>query len=77
LTNDMLHHNVDYAPYEGKPVNNWPRYTIIRGQVVWDRDGGGVVGQKNFGQFVKRQKSSLHDMWDNVDEEGPFDLESL
>ncbi|OQN95972.1 hypothetical protein B0A48_17915 [Cryoendolithus antarcticus] len=39
LTNEMLHHNVDYTPYEGKPLTQWPRYTILRGNVMWDRDG--------------------------------------
>jgi dihydropyrimidinase len=59
LTNDMLHHNCDYTPYEGYHVSQWPRYTIIRGKVVFDRDNGGVVVEKGFGQFVKRGASSL------------------
>ncbi|KAH7308440.1 D-hydantoinase [Stachybotrys elegans] len=54
ITNSMLHHDVDYTPYEGKRVQNWPRYTILRGNVVWDRDGGGIVSEKGVGQFVKR-----------------------
>ncbi|KAH8674029.1 dihydropyrimidinase [Xylariales sp. PMI_506] len=77
VTNDMLHHDVDYTPYEGKSINNWPRYTIIRGRVVWDYSGGGIVGEKGYGQFIKRGKSTLNGIWDTVDEEGPFDLESL
>ena len=24
LGNDMLHHNVDYTPYEGMQLNAWP-----------------------------------------------------
>jgi dihydropyrimidinase len=59
LTNDMLHHNVDYSPYEGKSFAQWPRYTILRGKVVWDRDGGGLVGAKGYGQFLKRGQSCL------------------
>ncbi|KAI1640243.1 D-hydantoinase [Biscogniauxia mediterranea] len=77
LTNAMLHHNVDYTPYEGRVLNNWPRYTILRGRVVWDRDGGGIVGEKGYGRFVKRRESSLNDVWKTVEEEGPFDLEKL
>lgn len=77
VTNSMLHHNVDYTPYEGRDVGNWPRYTILRGKVVWDRDGAGIVGSKGYGQFIKRQQSMLNDIWDTVDEEGPFDLEAL
>lgn len=77
LTNDMLHHDVDYSPYEGKPISNWPRYTILRGKVVWDRDNGGIVGSKGYGQFIKRQSSSLNGIWKTVDRQGNFDLEAL
>ena len=77
LTNSMLHHDCDYTPYEGRTVGNWPRYTILRGSVVWDRDNGGVVGKKGFGQFVKRKSGVLNDVWKTVDEEGQFDLEKL
>ncbi|KAH7303874.1 aminohydrolase [Stachybotrys elegans] len=57
LTNDLLHHNVDYTPYEGKTMSQWPRYTLVRGEVVWDRDNGGIVGSRGYGQFVKRESS--------------------
>ncbi|KAI1180925.1 hypothetical protein F4777DRAFT_179019 [Nemania sp. FL0916] len=77
LINEMLHHNVDYTPYEGRPLHNWPRYTILRGNVVWDRDGEGIVGDKSYGQFLKRDECSLNRVWQTVDEEGPFDLEKL
>ncbi|KAI1500467.1 hypothetical protein F5X99DRAFT_235987 [Biscogniauxia marginata] len=77
LTNDLLHHDVDYTPYEGRTMTNWPRYTILRGRVVWDRDGGGIVGEKGYGRFIKRGESSLNDVWRTVDEEGSFDLEKL
>ena len=59
LTNSMLHHANDYTPFEGKEVNNWPRYTILRGEVCWDRDGAGLASKKGYGEFVKRGKSSL------------------
>ncbi|KAK0610159.1 putative allantoinase [Bombardia bombarda] len=54
ITNGMLHHATDYTPFEGRKVGNWPRWTVLRGRVVWDRDGGGVVGEKGYGEFVKR-----------------------
>ncbi|RLL93205.1 hypothetical protein CFD26_101474 [Aspergillus turcosus] len=57
ITNDMLHHNVDYTPFEGRTVSQWPRYTLIRGEVVWDRDNGGIVGKPGYGQFIKRERS--------------------
>jgi dihydropyrimidinase len=59
LKNEMLHHNVDYTPYEGRTMKQWPRYTILRGKVVWDKDHGGLVGNKGYGQFVKRGVSAL------------------
>ncbi len=77
LQNDILHHDVDYSPYEGRTISNWPRYTILRGQVVWDRDNGGIVGKKGFGQFVKRQESSIAGIWKTVEVQGKFDLEQL
>lgn len=58
LKNEMLHHNVDYTPYEGRSMKQWPRYTILRGEVVWDRDGGGLVGGKG-GKFLERGPSTL------------------
>ena len=59
LTNSMLHHNVDYTPYEGRTMKQWPRYTVLRGQVVWAKDEGGLIGKKGYGQFLKRGVSSL------------------
>jgi len=59
LDNKMLHHNVDYSPYEGKAFKQWPRFTILRGQVVWDRDNGGLVGKKGYGKFLERGVSTL------------------
>lgn len=54
IAQDMLHHGVDYTPYEGMKVRNWPRYTILRGKMVWDRDGEGVIGSLGDGRFLKR-----------------------
>lgn len=59
LKNELLHHNVDYTPFEGRILRQWPRYTILRGEIVWDRDNGGLVGRKDFGKFIKRGRSSL------------------
>ncbi|EON98405.1 putative amidohydrolase 1 protein [Phaeoacremonium minimum UCRPA7] len=47
ITNEMLHHSIDYTPFEGVEVRNWPRRVLLRGKVMWDRDGGGVVGSKS------------------------------
>ncbi len=59
LKNELLHHNVDYTPYEGRTLKQWPRYTILRGEVVWAKDEGGLSGKKGFGQFLERGVSSL------------------
>lgn len=59
ISQDMLHHGVDYTPYEDFVVGNWPRYTILRGKVVWDRDGGGIVGEMTDGRFLMRKKGQL------------------
>jgi dihydropyrimidinase len=59
LKNEMLHHDVDYTPYEGRRLKQWPRYTLLRGEVVWDRDHGGLLGKKGFGEFVERGNSCL------------------
>ncbi|SMQ54986.1 unnamed protein product [Zymoseptoria tritici ST99CH_3D7] len=59
LENEMLHHDIDYSPFEGMMFHNWPRYTVLRGEVVWNRDNGGVVGELGFGQFLRRGKSTL------------------
>ena len=59
IKNTMLHHDIDYTPYEDIEVTNWPRYTILRGMMVWDREGKGLVGKMGVGQYVKRTASSL------------------
>lgn len=59
LTNEMLHDEIDYTPFERLELGNWPRYTIVRGEVVWARDEGGIVGEKTLGKFVKRTRAGL------------------
>lgn len=59
LDNDMLHHDIDYSPFEGMKFTNWPRYTVLRGDVVWDRDNGGITGTLGSGKYLKRGSSTL------------------
>lgn len=64
LTNEMLHHAIDYTPFEGVEFKNWPRYTLVRGKVVFSH--GKVVGGRGYGQFQKRGRSTLagpRDKW--------------
>jgi hypothetical protein len=52
-------HNVDHTPYERQTLKQWPRYTILRGEVVWDKKNGGVLGKKRYGRFLERGVSTL------------------
>lgn len=57
LRNTMLHHAVDYTPYEGMALKAWPACTIARGEVVWD--GGSFTGMAGRGRFLQRGLPSL------------------
>lgn len=66
ITNDILHHSIDYTPFEGMKVCNWPRYVLLRGEVKWDRDvelrdghGKGILGKPGDGQYLKRGKGEV------------------
>lgn len=59
ITNDMLHHRIDYTPFEGVEVRNWPRWVFLYGKLVWDRDEGGIIGSTDDGQFLRRAKSTI------------------
>ncbi|APW36223.1 dihydropyrimidinase [Rhodoferax koreense] len=52
ITNAMLHHNVDYTPYEGRVLTGWPVTVLSRGQVICHE--GELVGQAGHGRFLKR-----------------------
>lgn len=64
LQNKMLHHNIDYTPFEGMEFKNWPRFTVLRGKVVYRE--GEIIGKPGEGVFVKRGRSTLpgpRDVW--------------
>ncbi|PNP61440.1 hypothetical protein FNYG_13835 [Fusarium nygamai] len=67
IRNEELHHANDYTSYEGRTVKNWPRYTILRGMVVWDNRE--IVGKKGYGEFVQRQAGVLNDIWKCIEEQ--------
>ncbi|HEV8257525.1 MAG TPA: dihydropyrimidinase [Casimicrobiaceae bacterium] len=49
ISNAMLHHAVDYTPYEGIRIRGWPALTLSRGEIVWDgRRPQGVPGRGKF-----------------------------
>lgn len=58
ISQRMMHHDIDYTPFEGVHVGNWPRYTILRGRVVWDKSKG-ILGDMKYGQYLKRSKGEV------------------
>lgn len=50
VRNELLHHDVDYTPYEGQQVQGWPVLTLSRGQVVYQR--GEFSGRRGAGRFL-------------------------
>lgn len=53
LTNAMLHHAVDYTPYEGMQLRAWPATTISRGRLVWHE--GQFTAEPGSGEFLPCQ----------------------
>jgi dihydropyrimidinase len=49
ITNSLLHHAIDYTPYEGRRLRGWPATTVARGEVVWhEGQARSVAGRGNF-----------------------------
>jgi dihydropyrimidinase len=49
ITNSLLHHAIDYTPYEGMRVKGWPAITLSRGEVLWqDGEYRGCAGRGEF-----------------------------
>lgn len=57
ITQDKLHMNVDYTPYEGLEVTGMPSLVYSRGKKVaqWNTDRVEFVGTAGQGRFVKRE----------------------
>lgn len=51
IANAMLHHDVDYTPYEGIVVNAWPDITLSRGEVVWSNPD--MLASAGRGQYLR------------------------
>jgi dihydropyrimidinase len=54
ITNDLLHHDVDYTPYEGMTVTGWPEIVLSRGEVVVN--DGQVLAAKGRGEFLSCER---------------------
>ena len=52
ITQDILHHDTDYTPYEGLQVQGWPAATISRGKLVWNN--GEEICEPGWGKFLAR-----------------------
>ena len=57
IENRLLHHDVDYTPYEGMRITGWPVTTLVRGTRVWDR--GEFRGETGFGRFLACGKPDM------------------
>lgn len=57
LGNAMLHHAVDYTPYESMRLSAWPGMTLSRGEVVWD--GRQALSAPGRGRFLPCDAPSL------------------
>lgn len=57
ITQEKLHMNVDYTPYEGMEITGMPVEVYVRGKKVskWKNDHVEFVGEKGYGKFVKRE----------------------
>lgn len=56
VTNDKLHMNVDYTPFEGYKITGMPYKVFSRGKLVaqWAGDQVDFTGEPGWGKFVKR-----------------------
>jgi dihydropyrimidinase len=56
ITQEKLHMNVDYTPFEGMEVTGMPVQVYVRGKKVseWKNDHVEFVGEKGYGKFIKR-----------------------
>jgi len=57
ITQQKLHQNVDYTPYEGMTMTGMPKVVFSRGKRVaeWKDDHVAFVGEIGRGRFVKRE----------------------
>ena len=54
ITNSMLHHNVDYTPFEGRTITGWPVTVLSRGTVVCHE--GQLKATAGHGRFLQRYR---------------------
>ncbi len=52
LSEEFLHEQVDWTPYEGITLQGWPEVTISRGKILVE--DGEFMGEAGWGRFVNR-----------------------
>lgn len=53
-----LKHNTQYSPWQGRKLFGFPKYTILRGEVI--AEAGELAAPKNFrGRFIRRTKPTI------------------
>jgi len=52
VTLEDLHTAQDFSPEEGMKLKGWTKYTILRGQVIFE--DGKITGNPGYGKFIKR-----------------------
>jgi len=57
IRNNMLHHNVDYTPYEGLEITGWPQVVMSRGEIIVEN--GDCSGAPGRGLFLPRTAPEL------------------
>lgn len=57
VTNNLLEHGCDHTPFEGFELSNWPRFTIVKGKVVYKE--GKILSENATGEYLRRGKSML------------------
>ncbi len=53
-----LRHNTDYSPWQGRELYGFPKYTVLRGELVAE-SGSLVFPEKPRGRFLRRAKPRL------------------
>lgn len=59
---------MDYTPYEGMTIADWPRFTVLRGKIAYDGEANTVTLRAGDGKFLVRDRSLLpgpRDKWLN------------
>ncbi|MDR0809289.1 MAG: dihydropyrimidinase [Gemmobacter sp.] len=54
IDNGLLHHSVDYTPYQGMRITGWPAITLLRGEVVAEYHS--FCGTSGNGRYVPAEK---------------------